>query len=213
MNANSYKFLLAEDHSIVRKGTKLLLAQYFDNISFFETDNLHSLIHELKKKDQYDLAILDVFLADGNTITALQTLQNIAPGIPLLYFTMCSEELYGQRLISMGIDGFVNKRSPEMELIEAVRTILNHQKFISKSLASEIAMSLSNDAKTPFEKLSNREFEVMILMLEGKSLKEISAKLDVQPTTIGTFKNRIFDKLRVASLIELNKLSATYHLF
>ena len=205
------KVLIAEDHMIVRSGLKLILDNHFSVSSISEVDNLQDLLTHVRQHES-DLLILDVFLTDGNTVPLLNVIKSHQPRLSVLYFTMLPETIYGKRLISMGASGFLNKQSRGEEIIAAIREVLEGKIYLSKSLSRKIAEeSLMKEPLNPFEQLSHREFEIMLLMLEGKQMKEIAADIGVQVTTVATYKTRLFEKLNVPSLLELSKLATAYN--
>jgi len=206
------KVLIAEDHMIVRSGLKLILDNHFSVSTISEADNLRDLLTCVRQQE-FDLLILDVFLTDGNSVPLLSVIKSHRPKLNVLYFTMLPETIYGKRLISMGASGFLNKQSRGEEIITAIREVLEGKIYLSKSLSRKIAEeSLMKEPLNPFEQLSHREFEIMLLMLEGKQMKEIAADIGVQVTTVATYKTRMFEKLNVPSLLELSKLATAYNL-
>ena len=168
------RILIAEDHQLIRKISKQILTTLHPDAVFEETDNVAGLV-ELSKSKQFDLMLLDVHLTDGNTLTVLPTVKTLQPKSAILYFTMCPEDIYGKRILNNGADGFLNKRADETELKDAVTTVLSGEKYISRKLQRQMADEvITKKMSNPFDRLSDREFEIMILLLQGKSLSEIS---------------------------------------
>ncbi len=126
---------------------------------------------------------------------------------------MCPEDIYGKRILNNGADGFLNKRADEQELKEAVTTVLAGDKYISRKLQRQMAEEvITKKMSNPFDRLSDREFEIMILLLQGKSLTDIGTEISIQVSTVGTHKTRLFDKLNVTSLMELSKVASAYEI-
>ena len=126
---------------------------------------------------------------------------------------MCPEDIYGKRILNNGADGFLNKRADETELREAVTTILSGDKYISRKLQRQMADEvITKKMSNPFDRLSDREFEVMILLLQGRSLTDIATDLSIQISTVSTHKTRLFEKLNVTTLMELSKVAAAYNI-
>ena len=204
--------LIAEDHKLIRKITRQILTDLQPVSVFHETDSVAGLI-EFSKSHKFNLMVLDVHLTDGNTLTVLSTVKTLQPDAGILFFTMCPEDIYGKRILNNGADGFLNKRADESELKEAVTTILSGDKYISCKLQRQMADEVITKKMTnPFDRLSDREFEVMLLLLQGKSLTEIGTEISIQVSTVGTHKTRLFDKLNVSSLMELSKVAAAYEI-
>lgn len=205
-----YSFLIADDHLIVRTGIKLLIGNNFKKSLFTETDSTKDLLQHVRKS-VFDICIADVHLSDGNTLSVIDHIKAVQPGIRLLFLSTLSEEVYAKRIMSMGAHGFLHKRSKEPEIITAIKTLLEGNYYLSEQLSQRLARDVfAQKTENPFERLSNREFEVMIMMLNGRQTRDISEQLGLQISTVGTYKNRIFDKLEVQSLIDLNKKAALY---
>jgi two-component system, NarL family, invasion response regulator UvrY len=211
-NENILSILIAEDHKLIRKITRQIIENIYPGSDFHETDCVAGLI-ELAKIRAFDLLLLDVHLTDGNTLTVLSTVKTLQPDTKILYFTMCPEDIYGKRILNNGADGFLNKRADETELKEAVTTILSGDKYISRKLQRQMADEvITKKMSNPFDRLSDREFEVMILLLQGKSLTEIASEISIQVSTVGTHKTRLFDKLNISTLMELSKVASAYEI-
>lgn len=204
--------LIAEDHKLLRKISRQILADLYPMAIFHETDSVAGLV-ELSKTQVFDFMLLDVHLTDGNTLIVLSTVKTLQPKAGILFFTMCPEDIYGKRILNNGADGFLNKRADEQELKEAVTTILAGDKYISRKLQRQMAEEvITKKMSNPFDRLSDREFEIMILLLQGKSLTDIGNEISIQVSTVGTHKTRLFDKLNVSSLMELSKVAAAYEI-
>lgn len=206
------RILIAEDHMIVRSGLKMILSAHFGSLDIMEVDNTADLLEAVRSND-FELIIMDIFLRDGNSVSLLELIKTIKPRSRILYFSMLPEDTYGKRLLSMGAFGFLSKKSPDHQVITAVNEILNNHKYMSKALTERIMSGALNDQSlNPFERLSDREFETMLMLLEGKTAKEIASELSVQTSTVGTYKIRLFEKLQVSSLIELNKMASAFNI-
>lgn len=208
----SLSFLIAEDHKLLRKICKQILIDAYPTAAFEETDNIAEIIETLEKR-KVDVLVLDVHLTDGNTLTILHLIKAKYPDTRVLFFTMCPEDIYGKRILNNGADGFLSKRADESELREAIETIISGEKYISRKLQRQMADEvITKKMSNPFDRLSDREFEVMILLLQGKSLTDIGADLALQVSTVSTHKTRLFDKLNVTTLMELSKIAAAYEI-
>lgn len=212
MTEDNLTILIAEDHKLLRKISRQILVDLYPRAIFHETDSVAGLI-EMSKTHVFNLMILDVHLTDGNTLIVLSTIKTLQPDAGILFFTMCPEDIYGKRILNNGADGFLNKRADEQELKEAVTTILAGDKYISRKLQRQMAEEvITKKMSNPFDRLSDREFEIMILLLQGKSLTDIGTEISIQVSTVGTHKTRLFDKLNVSSLMELSKVAAAYEI-
>jgi two-component system, NarL family, invasion response regulator UvrY len=208
------KILLADDHSITRRGLKYLLTTHFPGNDIEETQSIADTISYLKK-NQPEFAIFDLQLSDGNMLEVLPDVIAQYPQMQILVYSMSSEEIYGKRLLQMGSKGFLRKNADEEEVIRALRSFLSGQNYISHNLNNTLISDLRNhkakSSDNPFIGLSNREVEVTHHLLIGKGIKEISGQMHLHANTVVTYKNRIFEKLSIRNIIELTNLAKLYH--
>lgn len=206
------KILISDDHSIIRRGLKYLLGTYFTNYTIIEAHTLEETLTCLKT-NRPDFAIFDLQLSDGNMIEALPNISMIYPKVDVLIYTMCSEDIYGKRLLQMGAKGFLSKNADEEEVLRALELFLSGQNYISSRLNNLLINELRSKTKNienPFISLSNREVEVTHHLLIGKGVKEISGQMNLHANTVVTYKNRVFEKLAIHNLIELTNLAKLY---
>lgn len=205
--------LIADDHVIIRRGLVFLLDSNFGQYEIVEAESTAELF-PLLKKHAFTHLILDMQLQDANVMEIFGELRKEYPGIKILIYTMSPEDIFGRRMIQMGADGFLSKLSPEPEVLIALRMFLDGKKYLSTNL-HDIIESHKNPKtriqKSPFEQLSTRETEVLIRLLKGQGVKEISRELDIKSSTAATFKARLFDKLGVSNLIDLQNLAQMYN--
>lgn len=163
-------------------------------------------------KDQnINLAVIDLQLPGADAIHLIELIAIKYPATYILVFSMLPEATYGRRVLKAGASGFLNKDAPVDEVKKAFDLAFARKKYISQQLVEILAQNITNRVPAnPFEKLSHREFEIIHLLLKGKSISEISKELNIKPSTVGTYKTRIFDKLNVTTLFELNNLAALY---
>jgi DNA-binding NarL/FixJ family response regulator len=206
------KILLADDHVIIRRGLKVLIDNYFGTSEWIETDNTKNII-ELIKNNSFTHLVLDMQLQDANIIDILAQVKEINPKTPILIYTMSSEDIFGPRMHNFGISAFVSKQSSEEEVIKAFNQFLDNKLYFSEYLQDVLNNQNNNSKnhKNPLNGLSEREFAVLGYLLQGDSIKDISDKLDLKPTTIATYKGRIFDKLGVNNLIDLRNIADLYN--
>jgi two-component system, NarL family, invasion response regulator UvrY len=200
--------LIVDDHSIIITGIQMLLQI---NMPSAKTDEAYSgnMMEEKLKTQNYDLVILDINMPDTDTHNLIHSVLSKYPQLKILIFSMSPEEVYALRFLKLGIYGFLSKDSTKEELLTAIRTILSGQRFFSQKTVQLLSANLLK-GKNPdniFDKLSAREFEIMTHLVKGSSIKEISDTVKLHPSTIGTHKTRIFDKLNVKNIHELTKLA------
>ncbi len=199
------KLLIADDHAILRKGlTRLLLEQYpFAHIQ--EAEDAYGLL-KMAMKEKWDVIITDISMPGKSGLEALSEIKDIAPKTPVLVLSLYPEDTYGVRVLKSGAAGYINKEASNSELLQAVETVLNGHKYITPSIAENLANHISMDvSKEPHELLSDREFEIMKLIASGKPIQEISKMLSLSPTTVSTYRSRILQKMNFTSNSDLVK--------
>jgi DNA-binding NarL/FixJ family response regulator len=161
----------------------------------------------------YELVVLDLNIPGTDHLLTIEKLRALQPGVPVLVFSGQKEELYGLHCIRAGAAGFVSKESKATELQEAIRVVLDGQKYLSPVIRTQLlGTMLQQGVSDPAELLSPKELVVMEMLLEGKWTKDIAGQLNLKSTTVSTFKARIFKKLGVNNLLDLAKRVEMYHL-
>ena len=201
------KILIGDDHSVVRKGLIQIIQEEFPMAIITETADGKEM-NDIAKQYKYDIIISDISMPNRLGLNFIAELKHTQPTTPILILTMHAAEQYELRCIKAGASGFLNKESATEELIAAINSLLIGVKYVSKEVAETISKTKTkNLKKKPHETLSSREFEVFNLMIEGKSSLIISEKLGIGPTTVSTFKKRIFNKIGVRTLADLIRYS------
>jgi two-component system, NarL family, invasion response regulator UvrY len=206
------KFLLIDDHVVVRSGIKLLLSNIYKDSDISEAKDGDTAI-ELVKNSHYDFVMLDVQMPNTDSFALMEYFKANYPLLKVLVFSMNSENIYALRYIRAGAMGFISKDAPLDEIKIAIEQVLNGKKYISEEMLFVLAEGASQGADAnPFNTLSAREFEIVSMLLNGKTISLIAAELNLGISTVGTHKGRIFTKLKVTNLLELKELANTYNL-
>ncbi len=206
------KFLLVDDHVVVRSGIKTLLSEMYSPAEIHEAMDGETAMQKMKE-NSYDLVMLDIQMPKTDTLGLMEYVHIKYPQAKVLMFSMSAENIYAKRFMKAGAYGFISKEAPLEEITRAINMILNNKKYISDTLAEKLAEdSFSGKTGNPFNDLSPREFEIVSLLLEGKTVTDISHSLNIQTSTVGTHKARLFDKLGVTNILELKELATTYNL-
>jgi len=186
--------------------------ELFKPCEIFEASNEKEALDQLKAR-KYDLIIMDVQMPDTDSAGLLKNIKIKTPDVKVLVFSMSAENLYAKRFMKLGAMGFVTKNSGLSELIKAINLALNNRKYISEAFAEILAGEVGDEkSNNPFESLSSREFEIVSLIIHGKSLNEISDLLSIHSSTVSTHKSRLFEKLGVKNLPELLELARAFNL-
>ena len=207
------KVLLAEDHSIVLKGLLLIFEKEFPGYEVQTASSIRELMNALKQQ-AFHLAVIDMQLEDGISLSIIPDVLKLYPTLSILVFTGYAEELYAQRLFHYGVKGFLQKNSAEREIVYALQTVLAGKTYFSESYKALLQNGPGNQAfsQNPFLKLSPREMETALLLAKGKRSSEICSALNIQPSTVTTHKIKIFTKLGVTNVVDLEKLATVYQL-
>ena len=204
--------LIVDDHSVTRQGLKFLLSDLYDHLNIMEASDGDEIFKILKEK-KIDLAILDLQLPNTDTISIIEWMSIRYPQTYTLAFSMLPENIYGQRVLKAGASGYLPKDSSIDEIKKAIELALSKEKYVSQYLIDMMAKSSEEKSQeNPFQKLSHREFEIVNLLLAGKTITAIGHKLSIKPSTVGTHKSRIFSKLNVGTLFELKEFAFLYGL-
>jgi len=205
------QFLLADDQAIVRSGLKAIIRENFGACNIDEAENQSDIIRCVKA-NSYDLVILDINMEGTDFFQTLGWFKIIAPTTRVLIFTMQPENILGRTCLQLGAWGFISKRAHPDELVLVIKKLLDGQKYISSNLASTLIDNSHKKTTNPFQNLSARELEIVLLLDEGKTLVEICELLHIEYSTVNTHKRKIFEKLMVGNVLSLSRLMRTFHI-
>ncbi|MEG0851400.1 response regulator [Flavobacterium plurextorum] len=210
-SSNSYSFLIADDHSVVRQGVSLIIKELFLNASIYMAGNFKDIFSKLNEV-KIDLLILDVNFPDGNSINVLSEIKAIQPDIKILIFSAYDENIYAMRYLNAGASGYLNKETSEEEMKNAIDSMMLSGKYLTQNVKDRILDSyITKKPTNPLDLLSNREIEVAQLLIKGYGNLEILELLNIKKTTVSTFKNRIFEKLEIDNLADLIRFFQLYY--
>jgi DNA-binding NarL/FixJ family response regulator len=195
--------LIADDHAIVRKGLKQILAEMPDKVTTDEANNGQEVLQKVWEKD-YDMVLLDISMPGRSGLDVLKQLKSDKPSLKVLVLSMHPEEQYAVRAFKAGAAGYLTKESTPLELIEALKKVSQGKKYVSSSLAETLACHLETASEKPLhETLSNREYEVMCMIASGKTVKEIAHELSLSVKTISTYRTRVLEKMKMKNNAQL----------
>jgi two-component system, NarL family, invasion response regulator UvrY len=206
------RILIADDHAVVRRGLKDILAEAFDKLKIGEAGNAQETLDAVRKQD-WDVVLLDINMPGRSGLEVLEELKRLFPGLPVLVLSAFPEEDYALRSLKIGAAGYLTKQSASDELLAAVRKALAGGKYVTASLAEKLASTLAGESPSqPHEALSNREMQVLRMIASGKTIKEIAAELCLSEKTVGTYRTRISDKLSLGTNVELTRYALQHRL-
>jgi len=197
------RVLVADDHAVVRRGVVQILAESPHIVVAGEASCGSEVLRAVREND-YDIVLLDIAMPGGSGLEVLKELQSLKPDVQVLILSMYPEKQYALRALKAGAAGYLTKDSAPDELIEAIERISQGNKYITRSLAQEMASELGGRAgKELHEALSDREYQVMRLLAAGKSVSEIATQLSLSVKTVSTYRTRILEKLNLKTTAEI----------
>tara|TARA_B100000614_G_scaffold190858_1_gene171893 strand:- start:298 stop:930 length:633 start_codon:yes stop_codon:yes gene_type:complete len=206
------KILIADDHFLFRKGLKQTINDNPGMVVAAEAVDGTQAVDKIQSSD-FDLAILDVSMPGPNIFDLIGQVKAARPGMPVLVLTMHPENQYAVRLFKAGASGYLTKDVDEPILISAVRKIAKGGKYVSPSLADIMADTLGVDHERPVhECLSDREFQVMVMLARGKAIGGIAWELNLGVSTISTYRSRILSKTGLKTNADIIQYALTHGL-
>ncbi len=206
------KVLLVDDHDLVRAGVKSLLAEQSGIKIVGEAESGETAIN-IARKTNPQVVLMDVKMPGIGGLEATRKLLRIDPDVKILILTSCDEDPFPSRLLQAGAAGYLTKDCAVDEMVQAIKSVNAGQRYISPVIAQQLALKhLSDSDASPFDVLSERELQVMIMITSGQKVQDISTKLCLSPKTVNSYRYRLFEKLNIHSDVELTHLAIRYGL-
>ena len=201
--------MLVDDHDLVRTGLKRLINDVDGFRVVTEASSGEEAILNAKSNDlDLDLVLMDINMPGIGGLEATKKLLQLKPGLKIIGVTMHDDEIFPQRLLKAGAVGYLTKGSDIDEMIHAIREVMANRRYICLDIAQQIALTQTQDFEiSPFESLSERELQVMIMLMDGQKVNGISDKLSLSPKTVSTYRHRLYLKLGVNNDMELARLA------
>jgi DNA-binding NarL/FixJ family response regulator len=197
------KVLIADDHAVFRRGLKETICEAFAKVTFGEAKTAQETIKLVRQQD-WNIVILDISMPGKSGLDILAELRELRPKLPVLFLSMHPEEQYARRSLKSGAAGYLTKDSVPDELKTAVRRVLGGGRYVSETLAEKLAFDLRQGADLPLhELLSAREFQVLRMIAQGKTVKNIAEEISLSVKTVSTYRARILQKTDKKTTAEL----------
>jgi len=197
--------LIADDHTIIRKGLKQILSDEFPSAVIEEAEDGESVLQKVIAGG-WDVIICDLNMPGRSGLEVVHEIKKHFPALPVLILSMHTEEQYAIRSLKAGASGYLNKSQAPQELVTAIQLVLQGRKYITAATAEKLAIEmLDNSGKQPHELLSDREFDVLKLIASGKAVSEIAEILCLGITTISTYRARVLAKMNMKTNSELTR--------
>ena len=206
------RIFIADDHPIVRQGLRRMVEADPGLAISGEAGDAASLLAALEKTAT-DLVLLDVSMPGGPFLDTLRTLRERHPSIRVLVLSVHPEDQWAVRALKAGASGYLTKDHSPDQLLEAIRRVYRGGKYVSPTLAEQLAKQLDvGGQRPPHELLSDREFEVMRRLGSGLTVSQIASELALSAKTVSTYRTRIFEKMAVTTNADLVRYAARYGL-
>jgi len=206
------RVLIADDHPVVRRGLREILASEQDMVVVGKATSGDEALDMVRKLD-WDVAVLDYSMPGCSGADLVREVKRQHPARPVLVLSILPEEVHAGHVFKAGGAGYINKESAGDELKGAIRKVVGGGKYISAAFAEKLASELMPGAKRPpHESLSDRQYRVMWLMASGKPINEIADEMFLSPSTISTYRGRILKKLELLNNAELVRYAVKHRL-
>jgi len=204
--------LIIDDHEVVRRGLKQVFSDEFSKLKIGEAENSQAAL-ELITTQEWDIVLLDINIPGRSGLEVLSEIKRLQPRTPVLVVSAYPEEEFAIRALKLGASGYLNKSSASDEMLVAANKVMAGGKYVTAVLAEKLASALGGDARqSPHESLSSRELQVLQMIANGRTIKEIAAELALSEKTIGTYRSRISKKLGLATNVELTRYALKHQL-
>lgn len=207
------RILIVDDHMIIRRGLIQILAEHTRISHIGEAADGPAAMRELHSAP-YDVVLLDIALGERDGLDVLKTIRNEFPALGVIMLSVYPETQFGVRSIRSGANGYLNKGSSPEQLFSAVFKVAEGGVYITPGIAEQLAHNVRQDRSgAPHEILSNREFQVLQLLVNGRTVSEIAGQLSLSVNTISTYRGRICEKLCVRTMADLIAYTSEHRLF
>lgn len=206
------RLLLVDDHQLVRSAFRRLLEDEEDFEVVAEAASGEDALR-LTRELEPDVVLMDVNMPGMGGLEATRRLTGMHPGLKVIGVSMYEEEPYPSRMLEAGASGYLAKDSGAEELVTAIRQVASGKSYVGSSIAGRLAVSLiKGSGGSPFDRLSQREMQVALMVTRGQGTQAISETLCLSPKTVSTYRYRVFEKLDVRNDVELTRLAMRYGL-
>ncbi|MGE5792127.1 MAG: response regulator [Bacteroidota bacterium] len=196
------RILIADDHQIVRAGLKQFIADEIDmQVVAAAATGAEALA--AAARGGIDVVLLDISMPDQSGVDVLKRLKRVHPDLPVLILSGYAEQQYALNLLRGGAAGYLNKEAADSELVGAIRTVAQGRRYVSPTLAQQLAADLAGGDKRLHAQLSEREFQIFRRLAAGAGVSQIAADLHLSVKTISTYRTRILEKMNMKANADL----------
>ncbi len=206
------RILLVDDHTILREGLKQILADCQDMTVGGEADNGHDALRKIRE-EEWGVVVLDMSIPGRSGIELIRLIKVEKPKLPILILSMHKEDQYAVRTLRAGASGYLSKDSASRQLVSAIRKVAVGGIYLSPGTAEKLAFSFWQESDAPpHTLLSDREYQIFLLLVHGTNISEIAEELHLSVKTVSTHKTRILQKMGVDNLPALVKYAIRQNL-
>jgi two-component system invasion response regulator UvrY len=206
------KVLIVDDHALVRMGICRLLNDLPDMSVVGDADSGDAAL-TLVKTQKPDVVLLDMKMPGMDGWEVIRRLKKTNPNVKIIAVTALTNNTLPTRILQLGAVGYLTKESGAEEMVSAIRKVYKGERYLSAEIAQQIAISsLESSGETIFEKLSEREMQVMMMVTSGMTVQEVSDTLFLSTKTVNGYRYRIFEKLAVKNDVELTYLALKHQI-
>ena len=203
VGAAPLRIMLVDDHPIVRRGVRDILAHAFPHAAIQEVGSGGETI-ALARSHSWDVVILDLTLPDGSGLDVLKRIREAQPRLPVLILSMHMPDQFARRAVAAGASGYLTKDTADEELVAAVTRLLRGGKYFGPQVLEQVVMGMHPDHDDrPHERLSDREYQVLRMIGSGKTVSEIAGDLALSVKTVSTYRARVLEKMDMRTNAEL----------
>ena len=198
--------VIADDHPLMREGVKKVLHNEMGIKVVGESSDGKELLSMLGSSSLPDLLILDITMPGRSGMDLIKDIKNLHTGLPILILSIHPAERFAIRALKAGAEGYLCKSSISDKLVKAIKKIIKEKRrYISDEVAEQLALQIDQSGQPLHESLSDREFEVLCMIAEGKGVAEIADELSLSPHTVHTYRSRIKEKMNLATNVEMTR--------
>jgi two-component system, NarL family, invasion response regulator UvrY len=207
------RVVLADDHAVVRRGVRQILADAGDIEVVGEAKDYGELSNLLREQ-ACDVLVVDISMPGKNGIEVLKAVRERLPKVQVLILSMFPEDQYAVRALKAGAAGYVSKEAAPEKLVDAIRLAARGKKYITPEVAQALASQLNTGEapENPHEALSDREYETLRLIASGKKLSEIAEVMSLSPKTVSVYRARLLEKMKLRTNAELTHYAVKHKL-
>ncbi|MGE3403991.1 MAG: response regulator [Vicinamibacterales bacterium] len=203
--------MLVDDHPIVRRGLREILAESFEQAVIHEVGSAHEAL-ALARTQSWSVVILDLSLPDASGLDVLKKIREARPRLPVLILSMHAVDQFARRAIAAGASGYLTKEAADAELVTAVMRLLRGGKYFGADVLEGMTVRHPGGDERPHERLSDREYQVLRMIGSGKTVSEIAQALSLSVKTVSTYRARVLEKMGMRTNAELTHYAVRHGL-